>query len=78
LSTPTTKNFDEWRIPLEAGKDPDVDAFLARRYTSAMYADHVWQAEVATLVEVGIAEPENSDYDHGGRADASGVGSSRR
>jgi len=58
------RNFDEWRIPLEPGKDPDADAFLTRRYTSAMYADHVWQAEIATLVEVGIAEPVDSEYDH--------------
>src|SRR5215831_15236105 len=56
------KNFDEWRIPLEPGKDVEVDAFLTRRYTSAMYADHVWQAEVATLVELGVAQPLDPDH----------------
>jgi len=59
---PTMKNFDEWHIPLEPGVDVEVDAFLTRRYTTAMYADHVWQAEIATLVEVGIAEPVDSDH----------------
>jgi hypothetical protein len=58
------KNFDEWRIPPEPGTDTDVDAFLTRRYTSAMYADHVWQAEIAELVEDGIAVPMDSDHDH--------------
>lgn len=58
------KNFDEWRIPLEPGKDADVDAFLSRRYTSAMYADHVWQAEVAELVDDGIAVPVDADHAH--------------